>query len=182
MIFRIFYFLIFSFSAYASELNKSYCIGYFEELYWSLDTIEEEDIRLDITKYFSNNFKNANLLDFDLFYDPNLKQFINSKNDSLIKVNYPNFEIIILDTYINLFTNNGNNYCPAFWYDCNSESLDFFFQGAEDFNKAWKGENNVLSFLNKEFVENECYKLLNTDIQLDKFILKLNVLIKELTK
>jgi hypothetical protein len=65
--------------------------------------------------------------------------------DQFIKVNYPNFEIILLDTYINLFTQ-GDNYCPAFWNDCSEESLDSFFSGAEEFSDTWEGRGECFKF------------------------------------
>jgi len=36
---------------FANELSKDYCIGYFEEVYWSLDPIEEEETRMNITVF-----------------------------------------------------------------------------------------------------------------------------------
>ena len=38
---------------FANELSKDYCIGYFEEVYWSLDPIEEEETRMNITSFFN---------------------------------------------------------------------------------------------------------------------------------
>ena len=45
MILKILFFLTFTFSSYAGNLNKDFCIGYLEEVYWALDPIEEEEKR-----------------------------------------------------------------------------------------------------------------------------------------
>jgi hypothetical protein len=42
---------------FANELSKDYCIGYFEEVYWSLDPIEEEETRMNITIFFNDLFR-----------------------------------------------------------------------------------------------------------------------------
>jgi len=181
MILRVCLGVIFAFAAYAKEPNKDYCIGYLEEVYWALDPIEDENVRANITEFFNQNYDSTDLLNFDLFYDPSQRQFVNSPSDNLIKVNYPNFEIMILDAYINLFTQ-GDNYCPAFWNDCPEESLDSFFSGAKEFSDTWKGDGNVLSFLENDFINNQCTSHLNTDIDQNQFIADLNILIKELTK
>lgn len=181
MILRVCLGVVFAFAAYAKEPNNDYCIGYLEEVYWALDPIEDEKARANITEFFNQHYDGADLLNFDLLYDPSQRQFVNSPSDNLIKVNYPNFEIMILDAYINLFTQ-GDNYCPAFWNDCPEESLDSFFSGAKEFSDTWKGEGNVLSFLENDFINNQCTSHLNTDIDRTQFIADLNILIKELTK
>ena len=169
----------------ADDSPHDYCIGYFEEVYWSLDTIEEEEVRDQIASFFDEHFLRSKSLNFNLYYNSSIRQFVfdDQKTDlsQLIKVNYPNFEIMLLDTYISLFTQ-GDNYCPAFWDDCSEESLDSFFSGAKEFSDTWNGEENVLSFLENEFINNQCISLLNTDIDRIQFIADLNVLIKELTK
>ena len=164
---------------------QDYCIGYFEEVYWVLDPIEEEEVRDEIINFFNENFPQSNTLNFNLYYSSSIKQFIfdDQKKDlsQFIRVNYPNFEIILLDAYINLFTQ-GDNYCPAFWNNCSEESLDSFFSGAKEFSDTWRGEENVLSFLENDFINNQCISLLNTKIDRTQFIADLNILIKELTK
>ena len=57
-----------------------------------------------------------------------------------------------------------------------------FFLGAKDFSDTWRGEENVLSFLENDFINNQCISLLNTEIDRTQFIADLNILIKELTK
>ena len=164
---------------------QDYCIGYFEEVDWVLDPIEEEEVRDEIINFFNENFPQSNTLNFNLYYSSSIKQFIfdDQKKDlsQFIRVNYPNFEIILLDAYINLFTQ-GDNYCPAFWNNCSEESLDSFFSGAKEFSDTWRGEENVLSFLENDFINNQCISLLNTKIDRTQFIADLNILIKELTK
>ena len=166
------------------ESKKDYCIGFFEELYWSLDSIEEEDTRNKIKDYFNQNFAGANQLEFELLYDSKTRQFIYNRKDieinKYLKVNYPNFEIIILDAYINLFTQ-GKNYCPAFWYNCEEKSLNNFFEAAKDFSKIWIGENDVLKFLENNLPKHRCSSFLRTSINQKDFISDLNILIKELT-
>ncbi len=164
---------------------KDYCVGYFEELYWALDPIEEDDTRNQIKNFFNQKYPGSDQLDFDLFYNSKTKQFItnwkNIDSSKYVKVNYPNFEIIILDAYINLFTA-GNSFCPAFWNNCTEESLDYFFKAAEDFSDDWKGEKNVLFFLEDTLSVHHCSTYLRTSIDKKKFISDLNILIKELTK
>ena len=119
-----------------------------------------------------------------MYYKSSNKQFIiNDTNIDLsqfIEVNYPNFEIILLDAYINLFKKD-ENYCPAFWNQCPEESLDNFFLGAKEFSKTWTNEESVLSFLEKDFMTNQCVPFLRTNIDEEKFIKDLNILIKQLT-
>jgi hypothetical protein len=176
--------LLWSLPMKADAFFEYYCIGYFEEVYWVLDPIEEEDVRGEIINFFNDQFSQSESLNFDLYYDSSTRQFIfddqNTDHDQFIKVNYPNFEIILLDTYINLFTQ-GDNYCPAFWNDCSEESLDSFFSGAEEFSDTWEDEESVLSFLKNDFINNQCISLLNTKIDRTQFIADLNILIKELT-
>lgn len=176
--------LIFSFLLKAEKLSDDYCIGYLEEVYWALDTIEEEESRITIASFFNENFLGADQLDFNLYYKSSHKQFIiNDTNIDLsqfIEVNYPNFEIILLDAYINLFKKD-ENYCPAFWNQCPEESLDNFFLGAKEFSKTWTNEESVLSFLEKDFMSNQCVPFLRTNIDKEKFIKDLNILIKQLT-
>ena len=182
MILKILFFLTFTFSSYAGNLKKDFCIGYLEEVYWALDPIEEEEKRENIVQFFNENYAGASLLNFDLYYDPSQRQFGDSPKDNLIKVNYPNFEIMILDAYINLFTHSDQNYCPAFWNDCSEESLKSFFQGASDFSNQWAGEDRVMEYLDTEFKNHQCAQYLNTSINKTEFIPNLNILIKELTK
>jgi hypothetical protein len=169
---------------FANELSKDYCIGYFEEVYWSLDPIEEEETRMNITRFFNDSFEGADQLNFDLYYNPQQKQFMNDFNsEDLIqytKVNYPNFEIIILDAYINLFME-GDDYCPAFWNNCSEESLNSFFQATIDFSNTWTGEENVIDFLENNFKDHKCIAYLRTYIEKEKFTKDLNILIDQLT-
>ena len=172
------------FSIKAEKLSEDYCIGYLEEVYWALDTIEEEDSRITIASFFNKKFLGADQLDFNLYYKSSNKQFIiNDTNIDLsqfIEVNYPNFEIILLDAYINLFKKD-ENYCPAFWNQCSDESLENFFLGAKEFSKTWTNEESVLSFLEKDFMSNQCVAFLRTNIDKEKFIKDLNILINQLT-
>ena len=98
--------ILFNLKAFGSDLDyqKNYCVGYFEELYWSLDPIDEEKTRELIKDFFNKNLPGSSQLDFDLFYDSKKKQFItdieNNDVSKYAKVNYPNFEVIILDAYI----------------------------------------------------------------------------------
>jgi len=166
MILRTFLILIIPILA-NSKINKDHCIGYLEEVYWALDTIEDLKVREQIDQFFIKNFPNSKNLNYDLYYNPNEKKFIsdqkNIHNIDLIKVNYPNFEIIILDAYINLFTQ-GKDFCPAFWNDCSEESLENFFNGAKDFSETWIGEDFVYEFLEKKFINNQCVVFLRTNI------------------
>ena len=184
MIIRLLILFFIPFSISANELTKDYCVGYLEEVYWSLDTIEEEEARTQIINFFNDHFEGADQLNFDLYYNSKKKQFIyqsNSKNLSqYIKVNYPNFEIIILDTYINLFMQ-GDNFCPAFWNNCSETSINSFFQATIDFSNSWSGEENVIDFLENNFIDHKCVKYLKTSIEKDNFIKDLNILIDQLT-
>lgn len=178
-------FSFFSFSLTANEIMNDYCVGYFEEVYWSLDPIEDEMIRDNISNFFNNNFLGAEKLNYDLYYDSETKQFIqeNTQVDKskFIKVNYPNFEIMILDAYINLFME-GANYCPAFWNSCTEESLKYFFDAATDFSSSWKGEENVIDFLTQDFLNHQCIFFIRTSIDKESFIDDLNILIYQLTQ
>ena len=184
MIVRFLITLLMPLNIFANELSKDYCIGYFEEVYWSLDPIEEEETRMNITSFFNDRFEGADQLNFDLYYNPQQKQFMNDLNSEDLsqytKVNYPNFEIIILDAYINLFME-GNNYCLAFWNNCSEESLNSFFQATIDFSNTWTGEENVIDFLENNFIDHKCVLYLKTSIEKEKFIKDLNILINQLT-
>ena len=76
------YFLIITFiinlsfyqSLYSSD--QDYCVGYLEEVYWSLDPIEEIEVRERIIKFFNDNFEGAENLNYDLYYDSQSKQFL----------------------------------------------------------------------------------------------------------
>ena len=87
--------------------DQDYCVGYLEEVYWSLDPIEEIETRNQIILFFNENFEGAKALNYDLYYDSLSKQFLTDLSDVAIsqykKVNYPNFDILVLDAYINLF-------------------------------------------------------------------------------
>ena len=92
----------------ADAFFQDYCIGYFEEVYWVLDPIEEEEVRDEIINFFNEKFPQSKSLNFNLYYSSSMRQFIfdDQKKDlsQFIQVNYPNFEIILLDTYIkNIF-------------------------------------------------------------------------------
>ena len=186
MIIRLLILFFISFSISANEFSKDYCVGYLEEVYWSLDTIEEEETRAQIVNFFNDHFKGADQLNFDLYYNSKKKQFINESHlkdlSQYIKVNYPNFEILVLDAYINLFKGDGINYCPAFWDNCSEESLKSFFQASEDFSQSWSGEENAMKFLTDHFVNHHCTMYLDTSIDQKTFISDLNILINELTK
>ena len=181
----IIFLLFFSLALTATEMIKDYCIGYFEEVYWALDPIEDEEIRDNISNFFDDNFSGAKKLNYNLYYDPKLKQFIQDDNQTVkgkyIEVNYPNFEVIILDAYINLFIE-GDDYCPAFWNNCSEESLEYFFEAATDFSENWKGEENVLNFLEQNFLNHQCIPFTRTSINKEKFIQDLNILIFQLTQ
>lgn len=62
--------LIFSFLVKAEKLSNDYCIGYLEEVYWALDTIEDEESRITIASFFNENFLGADQLDFNLYINP----------------------------------------------------------------------------------------------------------------
>jgi hypothetical protein len=166
--------------------DQDYCVGYLEEVYWSLDPIEEIETRDQIILFFNENFEGAKALNYDLYYDSQSKQFLTDLNGVDIsqykKVNYPNFEILVLDAYINLFKGDGTNYCPAFWSDCSEESLSSFFQASEDFSQSWNGEENVMEFLEDHFVNHYCTMYLDTSINQKLFTSDLNILIDQLTK
>ena len=188
MVNKLFYLILclfFSFALNAKEYNENYCIGYFEEVYWALDPIEDEDLRKKISLFFDENFLGAKKLNFNLYYDSNLKKFIHDDDQidkkKYIKVNYPNFEIIILDAYISLFTE-GDNYCPAFWDNCSDDSLESFFLAATDFSNTWTGEDNVLKFLEINFLSHQCLRFVKSSIEKKNFIKDLNILISQLTK
>ena len=150
-----------------------------------MDPIEEIETRNQIILFFNKNFEGAKALNYDLYYDSLSKQFLTDLSDVDIsqykKVNYPNFEILVLDAYINLFKGDGTNYCPAFWNDCSEESLNSFFQASEDFSKTWSGEENVLNFLNDYFLGHHCTMYFDNSIDQEIFISDLNILIRELT-
>ena len=183
-IINIFLILLWSLPMKADAFFEDYCIGYFEEVYWVLDPIEEEEVRDEIINFFNEKFPQSESLNFNLYYNSSTRQFVfddqNTDHSQFIEVNYPNFEILLLDTYISLFTQ-GDNYCPAFWNNCSEESLDSFFSGAKEFSDTWRGEENVLSFLQNDFINNQCISLLNTEIDRTQFIADLNILIRELT-
>ena len=40
----------------ADAFFEDYCIGYFEEVYWVLDPIEEEEVRDEIINFFNEKF------------------------------------------------------------------------------------------------------------------------------
>ena len=77
--------------------DQDYCVGYLEEVYWSLDPIEEIEIREQIIEFFNDNFEGAKNLEYDLYYDSQSKQFLTDLDavdvSKYKKVNYPNFEI-----------------------------------------------------------------------------------------
>ena len=86
---------------FSVSLDQDYCVGYLEEVYWSLDPIEEIEVRESIIKFFDDNFEGAENLNYDLYYDSKSKQFLIDLDGVDIskykKVNYPNFEILVLD-------------------------------------------------------------------------------------
>ena len=171
---------------FSNSLDQDYCVGYLEEVYWSLDPIEENETRDQIILFFNENFEGAKVLNYDLYYDSQSKQFLTDLNGVDIsqykKVNYPNFEILVLDAYINLFKGDGTNFCPAFWSDCSEESLNSFFQASEDFSQSWNGEENVMKFLTNHFINHHCTMYLDSSVDQKTFVTDLNILINELTK
>ena len=60
----------------SNSLDQDYCVGYLEEVYWSLDPIEEIEVRERIIKFFDDNFEGAENLNYDLYYDSKSKQFL----------------------------------------------------------------------------------------------------------
>ena len=165
---------------------RDYCSGYLEEVYWTLDPLEEEPTRGEIIQFFEGAFPNARDLNFDLYYSSQERQFLENLEgadlSSYNKVNYPNFEVILLDAYLNVMLQGGKDYCPAFWDDCSEQSLQTFFLAAEDFSQSWQGEESVLSFLQTDFSQNQCFTLLQTDIDQQSFTQKLNLLIEKLVE
>tara|TARA_Y100001936_G_scaffold76143_1_gene74642 strand:+ start:139 stop:708 length:570 start_codon:yes stop_codon:yes gene_type:complete len=180
------FFLFFHFNLFSSSVDQDYCVGFLEEVYWSLDPIEDEVIRNDIVNFFNQKYPGAEKLDYYLYYDSNEKQFLTNIEavdlKKYLKVHYPNFEVMVLDAYINLFKGENNNYCPAFWNNCTENSLNSFFRGAQDFSLIWTDEENVIDFLTYEFVDHKCSSHLRTSIKQKAFIEDLNILINELTK
>ena len=178
--------ILISSKSFSNSLDQDYCVGYLEEVYWSLDPIEEIETRDQIILFFNENFEGAKGLNYDLYYDSSSKQFLTDLNSVDIsqykKVNYPNFEILVLDAYINLFKGDGTNFCPAFWNDCSEESLSSFFQASEDFSQSWNGEEYVMEFLEDHFVNHYCTMYLDTSIDQKIFTSDLNILINQLTK
>lgn len=175
-------------SLYASEDTylRDYCSGYLEEVYWTLDPLEEEPARGEIVQFFEETFPSANDLNFDLYYSPQERQFLENLEgvdlSSYTKVNYPSFEVILLDAYLEVMLEGGKDYCPAFWDDCSEQSLQTFFLAAEDFSQSWQGEGDVLTFLQNDFSHNQCYALLQADIKQQNFTQKLNLLIEKLVE
>ena len=165
---------------------RDYCSGYLEEVYWTLDPLEEEPTRGEIIQFFEKAFPNAKDLNFDLYYSSQDRQFLESLEgvdlSSHSKVNYPNFEVILLDAYLEVMLEGGKDYCPAFWDDCSEQSLQTFFLATEDFSQSWQGEESVLTFLQNDFSQNQCFALLQTDIDQKTFTQKLNLLIEKLVE
>ena len=60
----------------ADAFFEDYCIGYFEEVYWVLDPIEEEEVRDEIINFFNEKFPLSESLNFNLYYNTSTKQFI----------------------------------------------------------------------------------------------------------
>ena len=165
-----------------------YCSGYLSEIYGALDAIDDPLIRSNIEIFFNENFENAKYLNYDLYYDINLGQFVidPDKQDlkKLKKTNYPNFEIMILNSYINdfLLDSPKGNFCPSFGDNCSESSFELYFKAAEDFSKSWGFHDNPYDFLHNEFRSNQCYSYLNTEIEKSSFTKNLNVLITLLLK
>ena len=132
-------------------------------------------IRSNIEIFFNENFENAKYLNYDLYYDINLGQFVidPDKQDlkKLKKTNYPNFEIMILNSYINdfLLDSPKGNFCPSFGDNCSESSFEIYFKAAEDFAKSWGFHDNPYDFLHNEFRSNQCYSYLNTEIEKSSF-------------
>ena len=168
------------------HFNNEYCSGYLGEVYFSLDAIEDDHIRHNVEIFFNDNFRDSEDLNYDLYYNQKIGQFLKNINDINVKdykiINYPNFEIIILNAYIKSIYLNGDNKsnCPSFGYNCSDKSLSNYFDAAEDF--SWRGEANVINFLKKDFIKNKCFILLSEDIKKNKFVSDLNFLIKLLLK
>ena len=45
----------------ADAFFEDYCIGYFEEVYWVLDPIEEEEVRNKIINFFNEKREKSSL-------------------------------------------------------------------------------------------------------------------------
>jgi hypothetical protein len=185
----VIYYLLFCVSVLNSQEiddknNQDYCSGYLSEVYGTLDPIEDTLIRSNIEKFFDQNFDYTNYLNYDLYYDNKKKKFITNSNNLDLsdykKVNYPNFEIIILNAHIQnvIFNNPNGNYCPAFGDNCKSNSIDLYFKAAEDFSTSWNNYTNPIDYLNYDFKNNQCYDLLNTNISKNNFISDLNLYIQ----
>ena len=65
-------------SAKADNVDNlhDYCSGYLSEIYGALDAIDDPLIRSNIEIFFNENFENAKYLNYDLYYDINLGQFV----------------------------------------------------------------------------------------------------------
>ena len=66
---------------FSNPLDQDYCVGYLEEVYWSLDPIEETHTRNQIILFFGDNFEGASSLNYDLYYDSKSKQFLTDLNN-----------------------------------------------------------------------------------------------------
>ena len=143
-------------------------------------------VRSRIEVFFNNNFIKAKDLNFNFYYDQNIGQFLINTDGIYLakfkKINYPNFEIIILNSYIDnfLLNNPHGNYCPAFGDDCDETSIDLYFRAAEDFSQSWNKYEDPYDYLSNDFRKNSCFELLHDNITKDDFLLKLNLLIKVL--
>ena len=88
MIVRFLITLLIPLNIFANELSKDYCIGYFEEVYWSLDPIEEEETRMNITSFFNDRLKVRISLILTFTIILNKKQFMNDLNSERFKSIY----------------------------------------------------------------------------------------------
>ena len=75
-IINFFLIILWSLPIKADTFFQDYCIGYFEEVYWVLDPIEEEEVRDEIINFFNKKFPQSETLNFNLYYSSSIKQFI----------------------------------------------------------------------------------------------------------
>ena len=145
----------------SKQNQHDYCSGYLSEVYGALDAIEDSVTKLKVENFFNENFEDAKQLNYNLYYDINIGKFIiNYQKQDLTKyqkTNYPNFEIIILHSYINYFLLDSphGNFCPSFGDDCSESSFKSYFNAAEDFSKNWNSHDSPYDFLHNEFKNNQ---------------------------
>ena len=60
--------ILISSKLFSNSLDQDYCVGYLEEVYWSLDPIEEIETRDQIILFFNENFEGAKGLNLSLIH------------------------------------------------------------------------------------------------------------------